>query len=270
MDVRTWGACAVRSDEGLRCWGSGVWVHAPDTPASKVALTKYNGCIVTEDGSLECWCWGDPDDCLPAPPPGEFIELDAHGDCAYAIDTNGVLSGWGDDACPAPATGLFKDLSVGWSYACGIREDDTVSCWGEAEHGEADPPSGSFSAVNCKGGWNTLAISRDTSALACWGSQCGGLPEGEFLQMDSNGDFTLGVRADHSVVLVRDGIEVAGEAHPPDIEMTQVAMGHNFACGISLEGEIVCWGCEHACACSDGTCHNPDCGQCDPPSLEDE
>jgi len=123
--------------------------------------------------------------------------------------------------------------------------------------------------VNCQGHWNAFAISRETSALACWGAHCEGLPEGEFLQTDSNEDFTLGVRSDRKVVLVRDGIEVAGEAHPPDVEMTQIAMGHNFACGITLDGEITCWGCENTCFAGDG-CGNYDYGQCDPPTLDDE
>jgi len=64
-------------------------------------------------------------------------------------------------------------------------------------------------------------------------------------------------------------MDIGGELEPPDIEIEKVAVGHNFACGITFDGELTCWGCENTCAFEDN-CGNYDWGQCDPPSLDDE
>ena len=80
-----------------------------------------------------------------------------------------TITCWGDNRYgqAEPPTGQFTAVSVK-SHGCGLRINGTVACWGHNASGEADPPNGQFIAVSV-GGPYSCAIQADRTAVVCWG-----------------------------------------------------------------------------------------------------
>jgi alpha-tubulin suppressor-like RCC1 family protein len=154
----------------------------------------------------------------------------------------------------------WKDFDLGERHTCAIDSDDNLHCWGAGETidncqptqappqhcGQADPPAGSFSDVECS--------SRECCALdlageiTCWGNDHNGLlstiPAGTFesiynfitsnsCAMDSDGALTCW------------GHNHAGQTEPPAETFVSLDVGANNGCGLDSSGAIHCWGYDY-------------------------
>ena len=58
------------------------------------------------------------------------------------------------------------------NHNCGLLDSGAVECWGRNRYGQADAPTGRFSAIGA-GGFHTCGL-RETGAVECWGSNRAG------------------------------------------------------------------------------------------------
>ena len=89
----------------------------------------------------------------------------------------------------------------------GFAPDQAVACWGDNSVGQAQPPSGRFTAVTT-GNWFSCGL-RTNGTIACWGRN----PDWDFGQSDA-----------------------------PSGQFTAVAAGGSSSCGLRTNGTIACWG----------------------------
>ena len=69
---------------------------------------------------------------------------------------------------PTPAGG-YTDVSRGTDHACALHTSGSIACWGANTHGQASPPSGSFTAIS-SGDKGTCAVRQGDGVVVCWGS----------------------------------------------------------------------------------------------------
>jgi len=213
----------VRDDNGDRrettfaydCWERG----GPDAEAlactplreseeeySAVSLAEAQGCGLRLDGTMACWGNTDLD-----PPAGPFSAL-ASGVfyvCGLWAEDGALecfaLSESADDLRAPTPPGAFTALAVEFDYGCAIRVDGAILCWGYDSDGRTVPPEGSYTSLSLG---TATGCALDAEGVAtCWG------------------------RNRH------------GEADPPAGErFRQVDVAGGHACGVTLEGALVCWG----------------------------
>ena len=102
--------------------------------------------------------------------PPRFLPEVAAGDihtCATRADATVVC--WGDNTFGQadPPEGTFKAVDAGAIHTCAIRTEGTVACWGDNSLGQADPPDGAFGAVSS--GWGHSCATAVDGAISCWG-----------------------------------------------------------------------------------------------------
>jgi alpha-tubulin suppressor-like RCC1 family protein len=110
-------ACAVGTDQHLRCWGAGNATprevgDAAGTPLTGVTsvasgINVASGCAVITDGRVACW----------GVVPAAASSLNA----VTVVDASGV-----------PLVGAVQ-VGVGVVHACARRDDGTVVCWGRRD-----------------------------------------------------------------------------------------------------------------------------------------
>lgn len=135
-------------------------------------------------------------------------------------------------------------ISPGSVHTCGVRADGSLLCWGRNLHGQATPPTGSFTQVNA-GDLHTCGLKTDRT-LACWGDSAAiqGTPSsGEFTQVSAGSGFSCAVGS--SGGLVCWGANDYGQATPEAGTFSQVSAGYRHACGILTDGSLACWGYNH-------------------------
>jgi alpha-tubulin suppressor-like RCC1 family protein len=181
VDLGAEHSCALLSDGGIACWGSG---HVTGSNSSSVANhVPYR---------------------IPLPPPGTASAVSAGGAQTCALLTDGKVTCWGDDTYgqlgdgPAlstnpsrpsapitlPSPGTATAISVGERHACAVLSDGRITCWGSDELGQlGNGPGGDQSAPSAPvalpapstaksvsaGTHNTCAILTD-GGVSCWGS----------------------------------------------------------------------------------------------------
>ena len=139
-------------------------------------------------------------------------------------------------------------VSAGGVHSCLLRASGVIECWGQVR--QSDVPSGTFMAVSA-GGHHTCALRPNPTAeygtVECWSNPGGGSsssirePSGAWFSAVSSGK-------DHSC-----GISVRGEIHcwgynllgqldAPSGHFTAVSAGHNHSCGLKRDQTIECWG----------------------------
>ena len=65
--------------------------------------------------------------------------------------------------------GDFVEVSSGNGHTCGLGTNGVVDCWGDNDDGQANAPSGIFTAVSA-GGFHSCAIRQDDRTVECWGN----------------------------------------------------------------------------------------------------
>jgi hypothetical protein len=148
----------------------------------------------------------------------------------------------------ARADVLYVDIGAGDAHTCAVRADGDIACWGDNSAGQANPPTGKFSAVTV-GGRHTCAQRNDTNTVACWGDNSAGQanpPGDKFFPFSVSAGLrhTCGVKlADFTVACWGDN--TSGQASPPAREFRFVRAGGAHTCGEEqgASGNILtCWG----------------------------
>jgi alpha-tubulin suppressor-like RCC1 family protein len=217
-------ACAAAADGKLYCWGNNGWgelglgfASGSDTsfsvnrPASVdlvgatlLAAGEVHTCAAA--GSVALYCWGgrasEPSYPSPGPPSPVFLT-----------------------AVVPP----MRKLAAGNEFACLITQDGTLVCWGANGYvtsgdGKLAPIAGlSATTVDVACGWGHACVATRAGAVLCWGmNQRGALGR----------DPSVGDNPD------RVPRQVAGI----DGHAIGVAVGTDFSCALTAEGEVWCWG----------------------------
>jgi hypothetical protein len=226
------GACAVRQDGSILCWGlNSVGSYNPfpvDAGAPRmvrVAVTYANGCSLDADGGV--WCWG----INSAGELGNGAPLDAG---VQQVPTRVV------DSTKSPIVAV--DLTAGADNFCALTAQGEVLCWGEITAGTAPADAGTYTnvALPVPGlslqGWRLMpggygmgqgatyattscAISGD--AAACWGAGT----YGDCLNTCPN-------------TKMANALAEAGATTP----LTAIASGEFDTCALDHNKQVWCWG----------------------------
>ena len=201
------GACGIGFDGEVLCWRAGT-DDVLQAVFTDLAMSNWAACGVLAQGTLQCWSGDGASTRLPD---GEFVDVDVtegdrvgmgHG-CAVRVD--GTAACWGDNRfgqLDAPL-GNFVQVSVAANSSCALGAEGSVTCWGDNRFGQADVPEGTYSKVFA--GVPSCAINT-TGRLECWG--------------------------DHGNNLLR----------PPAGSYRGLAAGFGYACALSGDATLVCWG----------------------------
>jgi len=193
------------------------WVGGDGATRVSIDVAWERSCGVWDDGSLQCW--------------GEDV-----GDRAVA--TEGTL---------------LRAVSLGDYHGCGIAVDGVTLCWGSIEGRPFAAPSLDLISLRAVGkqqcGLTTVG------SVVCWG-------------VESNVDRVFGrgfVTFDVGLHGAICGIDADGAMQcdggipvplaPPDDRFTHISVGESRACGVTVDGEVLCFGHrvdEHRQASADG------------------
>jgi alpha-tubulin suppressor-like RCC1 family protein len=248
------GACALRADGAVVCWGASYDGATSPPPGQFAAISSgaFNSCGVRlADRSIACWGLYAPY-WMPQLPTGPIaaVGIGVFHMCVVVADDGHVACVGGHSGPPGeeqtgeadPPPGAFKAVTAGWSHTCAIRLDDTVACWGEQTwYGKTDPPPGTFAQI-AAGQEHTCGL-RLGGAVVCWGFDREGqidAPPGAFTQVSAGTSHSCALRTDGAAACWGD--DRYGESDPPPGHFTSVGAGHLFSCGLRPDGSIVCWG----------------------------
>jgi hypothetical protein len=230
------GACGLGPDCRVICWGTGQLANAPPgLYGRQVVTTALEACALDLDGHARCW---------GVPQPGASFEdrtFSALFDGESAVC--GILGGdaeAGDALCwsalsaftPAAEPGPFVEVGSA-DHACGRLETGELRCWGNTYYGATEHPSGAFESVITGASHFSCALDADHRA-SCWGAM---------------------YFEDEDPALL----------DPPDDEFQSLVAGIAHVCGLTLGGEVRCWGYGVA---SDERGDTPYFGQASPPEGE--
>lgn len=211
-------ACAILSNDGLKCWGSNVFgqlgIGEPSQFESssfqfkKISAGYYHTCAI--DFMDKAYCWG----------------LNNSG----AISTSSLsILGIGKEdhqSLPYPvATSLkFKDIKPAALATCGLTTSDEIYCWGANEHGllgigthSSETPLKLDSPYKYKYlevGFSYACAIRLTGELDCWGS------------IEQN---------QGQLIIVSVG-RVGADLYQ------SVSIGDRHACAVNTNDQVFCWG----------------------------
>ena len=159
------------------------------------------------------------------------------------LHSNGTVECWGrdDDGQADPPSGKFTAVSAGWAHSCGIRENRTVECWGNDWAGQLDTPDGQFTAVSA--GWAHSCGIRENRTVECWGDRRGdrlSAPKGPFLAVSAGELHSCGIRENGAVECWGNNDD--NQTGTPDGQFTAVSAGTWHSCGLRTNQTVECWG----------------------------
>ena len=228
-------ACALMSDQSVRCWGGNGSGELGDgttydrsyafpvgglSAAAAVSVGLYHSCALLAGGGVDCW--GD----------NEWGEL--------GVGSSAPLS-----AVPATVPGISDAISVsaGGSATCAVLADATIRCWGDDSHGQLGGGSGSaVPPVVVSGIDDAAAVSvGDEHAcallaggnVACWG------------------DDSFGELGDGSTIWSAAPVAVSGISGA-----VAISAGVGFTCAVLSSGAVDCWGADGRGELGSGTLTN--------------
>lgn len=172
-----------------------------------------------------------------------MVSIDVAWERSCGVWDDGALQCWGDDSGDAVGHSdgtLLKEVSLGDYHGCGITTEGETRCWGTIEGRPFASPRLRLVALRATGkqqcGLNV------EGSVVCWG-------------VDSNVDRVFGrgfVTFDVGLHGAICGIDVEGSMRcdggvpvalsPPDERFSQVSVGESRACGVTLDGEVLCFG----------------------------
>ena len=292
VDAGNIHSCAVTTAGAAYCWGSNLNGRSGNgdpqqgTKATPFAVSgglhfvsisagDKHTCGVTSSGpgvlSGPVYCWGSntngelgdgtfAERATPTLVSGglAFIAVSAsHGAHTCGITTDFLAYCWGSNADGqlgdastttrnAPTlvqnagTHLFRSISTGRFHTCAVRADNAAYCWGgntsqqlgdgNTDQSDRTSPSLVTAAMSAvAGGWlHTCGIGGGTAQ--CWGANDAG-------QLGDGGATTRN----------------APGAVSGSLNITQVAAGQDFSCGVTADSRIYCWGLNEFGQLGDGT-----------------
>ena len=270
-----WHTCGITPTGEAYCWGMGgdgklgtgdkTWRVIP-TPVlgglsfSSTSQGYYHSCGVTTDG--KGYCWGNGHNGALG-----IGEVDDSFDALTPTPVSGGLS--------------FKSIGTGFRFTCGLTEEGRAFCWGDGDHGRLGtggfdaqyspaPVVGglSFESISV-GGSHTCGLTGNGKAW-CWGSGSSyklgnGSPDAQaspvavvgapaFASIHSGGGHTCGLTATGKAYCwgsgdegqLGDGSMASHQATPVPVvgglTFQSIGLGSRHTCGLSVSGEMHCWG----------------------------
>ena len=144
-----------------------------------------------------------------------------------------------------PAAGVepFSVVSAGETHTCAIAPDESIVCWGaeneQFDHGQTDPPKGTFTAVDS--GWDHACGLRTSGTITCWGQGQKTSPvRGTFVGVTAGGGHSCGLRGDGTVACW--GANRHGQTNVPPGAYVAVSAGNGLTCAVRTNGTMACWG----------------------------
>jgi alpha-tubulin suppressor-like RCC1 family protein len=232
-------ACALTQGGGVLCWGDnslGELGNGSDTvPSSPVPVPVFrlasgvtgvsvgfdSACAVTAEGSV--WCWGSNYE-------GQL------GNSSISTFTS----------VPVEVTGITNDVtavSVGYRFACAVTAGGAVWCWGESGNGQlgisssATQPCPFDLSIFCS--LTPVQVTGLTSGVTAVSagidSACALTGGGDVLCWGYNGLGSLGNGSEASSFAP---VQVTGLTSG----VTGVSVGGTFACAVTTDGGVRCWG----------------------------
>jgi alpha-tubulin suppressor-like RCC1 family protein len=178
-------ACALLSDQTIRCWGHNFSGQLGDrtmndsssavavvevSGATSIAVGESQACATLSNGSVSCW------------------GTNGEGELG---DGTGV-----DSPTPVKVAGLTNAVALagGWDHTCALLADATVQCWGDNDFGQLGtsatgpdtcpsgttcskvpvPVSGLMGATRVVAGQNFTCALQSGGSVACWGANVDG------------------------------------------------------------------------------------------------
>ncbi|MFZ9596546.1 MAG: RCC1 domain-containing protein [Bdellovibrionia bacterium] len=268
--------CAISTSHELKCWGQGnqgqlgnntsglgSYGNTPTTIDrgvlyAQVQCGEYFTCGITPNGALKCWGSNGSgqlgDETLvnyattpqPIDRTTRYSLIATGASHACGITTEGILKCWGENSSGQIGNGStntqrspqvideknsYTSVAVGARHTCGLTTSGTVKCWGL--NGSGQLGIGHIQSKNtpqdisdtdhylsiAAGRSHTCGITT-SGDLKCWGSNTKG----------QIGDNTTNNRL--TPQLVTSG----------GIKFTEVNLGETHTCGLTTNGELLCWG----------------------------
>ncbi|MBN1439623.1 MAG: hypothetical protein JW929_09460 [Anaerolineales bacterium] len=282
-------ACALRTDGAMQCWGKntsgqlggGFVSNGSNTPVDVVvldgeinamALGSDYTCVLTAAGGVKCWGWnhsgqlGDGTNVESRTPvdvvglSGGVIAVSARLSTTCALLEGGSVECWGgmvgepsgdgapaDSNVPLPIKGLssgMTSISAGWFHACALTAGGGAKCWGGNNYGQlgigtkslwefpADVVEPADDFLDIRVG-NAFTCARTKArGVKCWGS----VNEARLFEAPSFTDQPL-------------PLEVGGLSGG----VASLDVGWGYACVITTDGDVMCWGSNRDGQLGDGT-----------------
>lgn len=216
----------LRAGENSTCVASGVHVSCWGAAASPT--------LPTDSGDIE------------------EIELGGASTCARYGDGNvlcwnGSMPGTPELVLPLNSQGHNQDpaLAIGKAHACAITSSTAVTCWGNNDFGQLGDgtmtvrtmpgiPVGSLTDVRAvAAGDNTSCAVTGDGGVWCWG-------DGSHGQLGNGQISTVNF---HSAAPVQVMVQQPGQPGLTALSSARsVAVGTQFACAVSMDGSVFCWG----------------------------
>lgn len=243
-------ACAVEISGAAYCWG-GNWfgelgIGATDTvphgtpvavgggvPFSTVSGGIFQACALTATGAA--WCWG----------------LDEFG----MVGTGDTVGNPVPVPAPSPVIGghSFTSIDAAPYGTCALAPDDGAWCWGVNENGEmglgVNGPWASSTPILAASGLTLLSVSQGE------GFSCG-------VTTDNHGwcwgaASLVGKANPQETCFNSPGGTVCWSPSPQAVDgghaFVAISAGREFACGLTTDGKVWCWGANDAGQLGDGT-----------------
>jgi alpha-tubulin suppressor-like RCC1 family protein len=234
LDAGASHTCGVRDTGNTVCWGFNVFgeigsanfglsstqpvsVSTTRTFTQLTAAYRFN-CALDAGAELSCWGAGE----------------------------EGQLATPAIDACQTPSSGNFKcsptpvvantslrftTIATGAAFGCGISTDGSLHCWGYNGQGQLGTDDFVTTrmpvSVKATGTWTSVAAGyfhacalRGTGEAYCWGV---------------NNSAQLG---DSSKIFFGKTPRAVGGGKT----FSQIVAGANHTCGLTVEGDVWCWG----------------------------
>jgi hypothetical protein len=217
-----WGEDTLEDDEptapAIERDGTGGDAEFGEVGASKIATVAVTG----SEGELRLYT----PDADPPGTPGQFGFVDKNGSILTVPDGGVLLA--------AAPTLPWSGLASAGDQSCGVLGNGELRCWGTVA---GTPPTGTAFRQVATGDDFGCALEEDDE-VQCWGDpMTPALGGPDYIQIAAGPAHVCGVTPGLD-------IECEGIADAPlgTGRYEMVSRGSNFACGLRLDGSVVCWG----------------------------
>lgn len=235
--------CAI-FDGSIECWGSdrdeGL-LNAPEGTFRQISADAWRTCAISTDDQLECW--GKLGGELVDLPSWNFRQVSA-GDHVCAILMGGEVSCWAGEHAMRPEEwevpdGKFQTLSASiGGYLCGLTVEDGIECWGWQAFDGATEYPQSGSFQDVDNAHPACAID-ENGHVTCWAGELPEAPEKSFRHISIRDNYACGITEDDELECWGD---FPAESAPPSGKFQEVQAGSYVACAVDLDDEVYCWG----------------------------
>jgi hypothetical protein len=278
VDASTYHACAVELGGAYQCWGSdGTYARVVGN-ATQVATSATHTAVLLGSGEITTWKVDTYSDAIELPA-GPYVEVTAGHRlvCGRRVDGTAVCGGHNGTGGTRAPSSAFARVSAGMMDVCGVASTGAAQCWGEDYLGPLPATARAFAlghwaacwldaagAITCtgashesdprppRGTYRTLSMDGsdgcaiDTAGdVRCWGFRAPAFePTHDYVSVDVGLRGACALTKSGEAFCPADEDEYTKEHIPPVVPGTwrSISMGTAFACGVTTDGAIRCFG----------------------------